>query len=89
MLLHSLEILELNTDFELLYPQNNMRSTAWIFLCIFSSITCLKKPVFTTRGIFCGGRKVTASLSLFLKCEKILALLYLGKGPKYRPFSYT
>jgi hypothetical protein len=31
--------------------------------------------------------KVTASLSLFLKSEKIPALLYLGKRPEYnRPF---
>ncbi len=41
------------------------------FLCIFSSLTCLKKPVF--------------SLSLFLKSEKIPALLSLGKGLEYRP----
>jgi len=33
--------------------------------------------------------KVPASLSLFLKSAKFPALLYLGKGPKYRPFSYT
>ncbi len=31
-------------------------------------------------------RKVPASLSLFLKSEKISALLYVGKGPQYRPF---
>jgi hypothetical protein len=31
-------------------------------------------------------RKVAASLSLFLKIEKIPALLYIGKGPEYRPF---
>jgi len=31
-------------------------------------------------------RKVPASLSLFLKCEKIPALLSVGKGPEYRPF---
>ncbi len=30
-------------------------------------------------------RKVPASLSLFLKSEKIPALLYVGKGPEYRP----
>jgi hypothetical protein len=28
--------------------------------------------------------KVPASLSLFLKSEKISALLYVGKGPEYR-----
>jgi len=31
-------------------------------------------------------RKIPASLSLFLKSEKIPALLYLGKGLEYRPF---
>jgi hypothetical protein len=31
-------------------------------------------------------RKVPASLSLFLKGEKIPALLYVGIGPDYRPF---
>jgi hypothetical protein len=30
--------------------------------------------------------KVSASLSLFLKGEKIPALLYLRKGLEYRPF---
>jgi hypothetical protein len=25
----------------------------------------------------------------FLKSEKILVLLYVGKGPEYWPFSYT
>jgi hypothetical protein len=31
-------------------------------------------------------RKVPAGLSLFLKSEKIPALLYEGKGLEYRPF---
>jgi hypothetical protein len=31
-------------------------------------------------------RKVPASLSLFLKSEKIRSQLYGGKGPEYRPF---
>jgi hypothetical protein len=31
-------------------------------------------------------QKVPASLSLFLNSEKIPALLYVRKGPKYRPF---
>jgi hypothetical protein len=30
--------------------------------------------------------KVLASLSLFLKSEQIPALLYVGKGPEYKPF---
>jgi hypothetical protein len=30
--------------------------------------------------------KVPASLSLFQKSEKIPDLLYIGKGPQYRPF---
>jgi hypothetical protein len=42
------------------------------FLCIFSSLTYLKKPVFT--------------LSLFQKSEKIPTLLSVGKGPENRPF---
>jgi len=54
------------------------------FLCIFSSLTCLKKPVFSKRDLL--RRKVPASVSLFLKSEKISALLYGGKGPEYRPF---
>ncbi len=35
---------------------------------------------------FSDQRKVPASFSLFLKSEKIPALLYVGKGPEYRPF---
>ncbi len=31
-------------------------------------------------------RKLPASLSLFLKSEKIPSPLYLGRGPEYRPF---
>jgi hypothetical protein len=54
------------------------------FLCIFSSITCLKKPVSINRDFLLW--KVPVSLSLFLKREKILAPLYVGKGPKYKPF---
>jgi hypothetical protein len=44
------------------------------FLCIFSSLTCLKKPVFSKRDLL--QWKVPASLSLFLKSERIPALLY-------------
>jgi len=54
------------------------------FLCIFSSLTCLKKRIFSKRDLL--GWKVPASLSLFLKNEKIPALKDLGKGPEYRPF---
>jgi hypothetical protein len=43
------------------------------FLCIFSSLTCLKKPVFRKRDLL--RWNVTATLSLFLKSEKIPALL--------------
>jgi hypothetical protein len=57
------------------------------FLCIFSSLTCLKKTVFSKPDLL--QWKVPASLSLFLKSEKIPALLYAGKGPLLRPFSYT
>jgi hypothetical protein len=31
-------------------------------------------------------QKVPVSLSVFLKSEKVPALLYLGKGPEYWPF---
>jgi hypothetical protein len=53
------------------------------FLCIFSSLACLRKPVFSKRDpVWC---KVPAILLLFLKSEKISALLYVGKAPEYRP----
>jgi hypothetical protein len=51
------------------------------FVCIFNSITCLKKPYFQQRGSS-DQWKVPASLSLFLKSEKIPDLLYVGKGPE-------
>jgi hypothetical protein len=67
-------------------------------LCIFSFFTYVKTPVFSKPdllrwkvparlywGLLTSGR-YPASLSLFLKCEKIPALLYIGKGPEYRPF---
>jgi hypothetical protein len=59
----------------------------------------MKKPVFQQVGSSAAEgisqavlgssdqQKVPASLSLFLKSEKIPALLYVGKGPAYRPFS--
>jgi hypothetical protein len=69
------------------------------FLCIFSSLTCLKKPVFSKGDLVwwkvptfqaelgsSDQRKVPTSLSLFLKSEKIPGLLYGGKGPEYRLF---
>jgi hypothetical protein len=66
------------------------------FICIFSSLTCLKKPVFSKQAAVKGTsqdilgssdhHKVLASRSLFLKSEKMPALLYEGKGPEYRPF---
>ncbi len=69
------------------------------FLCIFSFLTCLKKPVFSERDLLqwkvpasqavvgsSDQRKVPASLSLFLKCEKIPALLYIGEGLEKGPF---
>jgi len=54
------------------------------FLCIFSSLTCLKKPGFSKVGSS-DQRNVPASLSLFLKSEKILALLYVANGPGIGP----
>jgi hypothetical protein len=64
------------------------------FSCLFSSITSVKKPVFTKRDLL--QWKVPARLywdhltsgryqlafPLFLKIEKIPALLYIGKGPE-------
>ncbi len=77
----------------------NCKALPGIFLCISSSLTSLKKPVFskwdlvqwkqgTSQAVVGSSdqRKVPASLSLFLKSEKISALLYVGKGPHYRPF---
>jgi hypothetical protein len=69
------------------------------FFCIFTSLTCLKKkPVFSKRDLL--SWKVPARLywdlltsgryqpacHYFLKSEKVPALLYIGKGPEYRPF---
>jgi hypothetical protein len=34
-------------------------------------------------------RNIPASLSLFPKSEKIPAMLYIGKGRVFKPFSYT
>jgi hypothetical protein len=34
-------------------------------------------------------RNIPASLSLFPKSEKIPAMLYIGKEPVFKPFSYT
>jgi hypothetical protein len=67
------------------------------FLCIFSSIACLKKPVFSKRDLprwkkvparlywilLTSERCQPASLSLFLKRENIPAQLYFKKGPEY------
>ncbi len=79
--------------------QDVVKHCPGFFLRIFSSLACLKKPVFTKAGSSAvedtsetvlgssDQRKVRASLlSLFLKSEKIPALLYVGKGPEYRPF---
>jgi hypothetical protein len=52
----------------------------------------LKKPVFSKRDLLQWTVPANlywdllTSLSLFLKSEKIPALLYVGKGPQYRPF---
>ncbi len=59
------------------------------FLCIFSSVTCLKNPVFSKRDLVwryeqavlgsSDQRKVPASLSLFLKSEKNLTSTLIRK----------
>jgi hypothetical protein len=63
-----------------------------------NSLTCLEKTCFQQAGSSTvdgtsqaalgssDQRKAPASLSLFLKLEKIPALFYVGKGPDYRPF---
>jgi hypothetical protein len=58
-------------------------------LCIFSSLTCLKKkPVLSKRDLLRWKvparlyKDLLTSLSLFLKSEKIPAPLYVGKGPE-------
>jgi hypothetical protein len=70
------------------------------FLCILSSLdpylpeeTCFQQAGYyvvegTSQAALRSSeqRKVPASLSLFLKSEKIPALLYKGKEPEYRPF---
>jgi hypothetical protein len=70
------------------------KSTAWIFfVCISSCLTCLKKPVFSkwdllwwkvnSQAVLGSSsdqrKKVPFNLSLFLKSEKIPALLYVRK----------
>jgi hypothetical protein len=83
-------------------PFQSVKALSGFFLCVFSSLTCLKKHVFnngcfqqwgssavegTSQAVLGSSNqlKVPTSLPLFLKSEKIPALLSLGKGPKYRP----
>jgi hypothetical protein len=73
-------------------------STAWIFPLYFQLPYLLEGTCFQQAGssavegtieTLLGSsdqRKAPASLSLFLKSEKIPALLYVGKRPEYRPF---
>jgi hypothetical protein len=67
------------------------------FSFVFQAPIPALRNLFSASGIFrCGGyqavlgpsdqQKVSASLSLFLKSEKISALLYIEKGPEYMPF---
>jgi hypothetical protein len=67
------------------------------FLCIFEFLTCLEKTCFQQAGSSTvegtnqaalgssDQRNVPASLSLFLKHEKIPALFYVGKGLSIGP----
>jgi len=82
---------------ESLSPLPFCKAPPGFFFCIFSSLTCLKKPVFSKQDLprwtvpvriywdLSDQRKVPASLSLFLKSEKIPALLYIRKGPSTGP----
>jgi hypothetical protein len=60
-----------------------------VFL-VFSSLLPARRNLFSASGIFCSGRYQPGSTGisslLLLKSENIPALLYLGKGPEYRPF---
>ncbi len=79
-----------------LNPYPTHKALPGFFLCIFSSLNCLKKLCFQQGGSSAlegthqavlgssDQQKVLASLSLFLKSEKISALLSVGKGPEYR-----
>jgi hypothetical protein len=73
------------------------KNTVWIFPLYFqlpylpeetcfqqwgsSAVECTSQAVLGSSNQL----KVPTSLSLFLKSEKIPDLLYLGKGPQYRP----
>jgi hypothetical protein len=70
------------------------------FSFVFSAplLTCLKKPVFSKRDLLWWEVPVRLYWDLLtsgryqpahLKSEKIPALLFVGKGPEYRPFFYT
>ncbi len=69
---------------------HNVASKQWCldFSFVFSAPLPAWRNLFSASGIFFSGGRLPASLSLFLKSEKIPALLYVGKGPEYRPFSY-
>jgi hypothetical protein len=54
------------------------------FLCIFNSLTCLKKLVFSKLDLL--QWKVKANLSLFLRSEKIPTLFYVEKRLGCMPF---
>jgi hypothetical protein len=71
------------------FPKFTDNFIAWIFPLYFqlSSLTCLREPVFSKLDLLLWW-KVPASLSLFLKSEQIPALLYVGKGPEYKPFPH-
>jgi hypothetical protein len=81
-----------------IFPTLKCKAPPGFFLCIFRSITCLKKPVFIKGDLPLW--KVPARLDWDLltsgryqpnchyskKWKKFSALLYIGKGPEYRPF---
>jgi hypothetical protein len=77
------------------------QSTAWIFPLYFQLHCLHEETCFQQVGSSAvkgtsqaqlessDQRKVPAGLSVFLKSEKVPALLSLGKGPQYRPLSFT
>jgi hypothetical protein len=80
------------------WPLPYTESTAWIFPLNFQirdrpEETCFQQAGFNavegaSQAVLGSSdlQKIPASLALFIQSKKIPALLYVGKGPEYRPF---
>jgi hypothetical protein len=75
------------------------RALPRFLLCIFSAPLYVWRNLYSASGILCSGRYPPGSTGIFWPAEgtsqpvtiskkwkKIPALLYVGKGPEYRPF---